>query len=367
MISALTNIFRKECLHIIRDRSTFLLALIMPVLVSVALSLILSTDVRTVKFVAVVPHHSEASRNLISRVENNPLFRFEGCVDNLSEAEKLMRTNKVNAVVVLRPDYEELVGRIKNGDAGCPSPVQIATDASNCVMGSAAGLYIKAVIGEEFGASEEYFSDRMLYNPSLSSSYSFQPGIIALVVMLIGLILTSSSFVGEKEFGTIDAVTLSPVGNATFYIGKSVPYFFLCLLVGIITTVIGILVTGIPIRGSIFMIFLVTSLYSLTSVLLGILVSLFSSKQANAFAICWGVIVMPIIYCGGILVPVENLPVWAQKVSGLVYARWYVDALRKLMIQGVDAVYVIKEIIYMSISTVTFLLACLLKIKTQNR
>lgn len=367
MISALINIFRKECLHIIRDKSTFLLALIMPVLFSVALGLILSTDVRTVKVVAVVPHHSEASRSLIARFENNPLFRFKGYVDNLSEAEKLMKTNKVNAAVVLRPDYDELVERIKGGDTGCPSPVQIATDASNCVMGSAADLYIKAAIGEEFGEKDEYFSDRILYNPSLSSSYSFQPGIIALIIMLVGLLMTSSSFVGEKEFGTIDAVSLSPAGNAAYYVGKSVPYFFLCLLAGILTTVTGILVTGIPVQGSVFMIFLVTSLYSLTSVLLGILISMFSSKQANAFAICWGGIVMPILYCGGILVPVENLPLWAQKVSDLVYARWYVDALRKLMIQGVDAVYVIKEIIYISFSTVVFLIACHLKIKALNR
>lgn len=367
MISALINIFRKEYLHIIRDRSTFLLALITPVISSIALSFILSTDVRTVKVVAVVPHHSEASRSLISRFQNNPLFRFEGYVDDLSEAENLMKTNKINAAVVLRPDYDELVERIKGGDTDCPSPVQIATDASNCAMGSAAGLYIKAAISEEFRENDEYFSDRILYNPSLSSSYSFQPGIIALVVMLIGLILTSSSFVGEKEFGTIDAVTLSPVGNAAYYVGKSVPYFFLCLIVGILTTVTGIIVTGIPVKGSIFMIFLVTSLYSLTSVLLGILISMFSSKQVNAFAICWGGIIMPVIYCGGIFVPVENLPLWAQNISGLVYARWYVDALRKLMIQGVDAVYVIKEIIYMSFSTVVFLIACHLKIKVQNR
>lgn len=166
---------------------------------------------------------------------------------------------------------------------------------------------------------------------------------------------------------SIDAVTLSPVGNAAYYVGKSVPYFFLCLIVGILTTVTGIIVTGIPVKGSIFMIFLVTSLYSLTSVVLGVLISMFSSKQANAFAICWGGIVMPIIYCGGIWVPVENLPVWAQKISDLAYARWYVDAMRKLMIQGVDAVLIIKEIIYMSLSTVIFLIACCLKIKLQNR
>lgn len=367
MISALINIFRKECIHIIRDRSTFVVSLIMPLFSSITLSFILSTDVRTVKVVAVVPHHSQASRSLISRFENNPLFHFKGYVENIDEAEKLMKINQVNAVIVLRPNYDELVGRIKGGDPFCPSPVQIAIDASNCAMGSAAGLYIKATISSELGESDEYFSDTMLYNPSLSSSYSFQPGIIGLIVLLVCLVLTSSSFVGEKEFGTIDAVILSPASNLVFYIGKSVPYFILSLIIGFLTIAMGILVTGIPVRGSIFMIFLVTSLYALTSLLLGIVVSLFTSKQDSAFAICWGGIIMPVLYCGGILVPVENLPLWAQNISDFVYAKWYVDALRKLMIQGADAVYVVKEMIYISFSSVTFLLICYLKIKLQNR
>lgn len=137
MTSLLLTIIRKEWRHILRDKGTFFIVLIMPVVLSVSLSLILHTDVRTVKMVAVVPHHSEASRSLIVRFENNPVFLFKGYVNDLSEAEKMMRINKINAAIILAPDYEQ------------SHSVQIAADASNCMLSSAASLYIRAVIEAE--------------------------------------------------------------------------------------------------------------------------------------------------------------------------------------------------------------------------
>lgn len=352
MISPLLAIINKEWRHIIRDRGTLFIVFIVPVLLSVALSLILSTDVRTVKVVAMVPHHSEVSRSLISRFEHNPLFRFKGYVNDLAEAEKLMRINKVNAAIVLDPDFEK------------SHTVQIVTDASNCTMGSAASIYIRAVIDSELSEqTENLISYRMLYNPRLLSTYSFQPGIIAFVILLVVLVLTSASLAREKQFGTIDSVTLSPVGINVFYLGKSIPYSALGLLVGCITLVVGILITGIPVRGSYFAIFLVTALYIFTTMCLGMYIALLTSSQVNVFAICWSGIIMPIIYFGGVFVPVDNLPEWGHKISGFIYVRWYVDAMRKLLIQGVDAIYVVREVLFMSISTLVFTLACHFKLK----
>ena len=196
MISTLLTIIHKEWRHILRDKGTFFIVIIGPVILSVAFSLILHTDVRTVKVVAVVPHHSEASRSLISRFENNPVFRFKGYVNDLAEAERMMRINEVNAAVVFDPDFEQ------------SHSVQIAADVSNCTMGSAASIYIRAVIDAELsGESESLISYRMLYNPRMISAYSFQPGIIALVILILMTVLTSSSLVREKEYGTIDSVT----------------------------------------------------------------------------------------------------------------------------------------------------------------
>lgn len=356
MTSALLTIIRKEWRHILRDKGTFFIVLIGPVFLSVALSLILHTDVRTVKVVAVVPHHSEASRSLIARFENNPVFRFKGYVDDLAQAEKMMRINQVNAAIVLAPDYEQ------------SHAVQIATDASNCTMGNAANIYIRAVIDDELsGESEDLISYRMLYNPRLISAYFFQPGIIALVIIMTVLIFTSVALVREKESGTIDFVTLSPVSINIFYFGKSIPYAVLGLLVGVIALGMGILTTGIPVRGSYLVIFLVTALYTFTTMRLGVYIALVTSNQANAFAICWGVIIMPVLYFGGTQVPADNLPEWGQVISGFIYVRWYVDALRKLLIQGVDAIYVAKEFMLMSISTILISLACHFKLKRMCR
>lgn len=356
MTSVLLTIIRKEWRHILRDKGTFFIVLIGPVFLSFAYSLILHTDVRAVKVVAVVPHHSEASRSLIARFENNPVFRFKGYVDDLAQAEKMMRVNQVNAAIVLAPDYEQ------------SHAVQIAADASNCSMGNAANIYIRAVIDDELSAeSEDLISYRMLYNPRLISAYSFQPGIIAFIIVLLVLILTSSSLSQEKENGTIDSVILSPVSLNVFYFGKSIPYSVLGLVVGGITLVVGILITGIPVRGSYLGIFLITVLYIFTTMRLGVYIALQASGQANAFVLCWGGIILPITYFGGVFVPVDNLPEWGQVISNLIYVRWYVDALRKLLIQGVDAIYVAKEFMLMSISTIVISLACHFKLKRMSR
>lgn len=356
MTSFLLTIIRKEWRHILRDKGTFFIVLICPVFLSVAFSLILSTDVRTVSVVALVPHHSDVSRSLISRFDNNPLFRFKGYVNNLDEAERLMRINKVNAAIVLDADFES------------SHSVQIVSDASNCMMGNAASIYIRAVIDSELAEDDQnLFSYRMLYNPRLISAYSFQPGIIALVVLIVMLVLTSSSLVREKEYGTIDSIILSPVALNIFYLGKSIPYSVLGLLVGCITLAMGVLTTGIPVKGSFFVIFLISALYIFTTMRLGVYIALVTSNQANAFVICWGGIIMPVIYFGGVIVPSDNLPEWGQVISSFVYVRWFVDALRKLLIQGVDAVYVLKEVLFMSISTVLISLACHFKLKRLSR
>ena len=352
----LLTIIHKEWRHIIRDKGTLFIVLIMPVVLSVSFSLILSTDVRTVDVVAVVPHHSEASRSLVSRFENNSVFRFKGYVNDLAEAEKMMRINKVNAAIILAPDYEQ------------SHSVQIATDASNCTMGSAAGIYIRAVIDDELSEEgEDLISYRMLYNPRLISAYSFQPGIIALVILIVVMVLTSSSLVREKENGTIDSVTLSPVGISAFYLGKSIPYSILGLLVGCITLAVGIIVTGTPVRGSYLAIFLISALYIVTTMTLGVLVALLTSSQTNAFVISWGAISMPVIYFGGVVIPVDNLPEWGHIISDFIYVRWYVDALRKLLIQGVDIIYIVKDVMFMSISTLVFALVCYFKLKRLSR
>lgn len=356
MISPLLAIIHKEWKHIIRDKGTLFIVFVVPILFSVTFSLILSTDVRTVNVVAMVPHHSEESRRLVSRFENNPVFRFKGYVNNFDEIEKLMRVNKVNAAIVLDPDFEET------------RTVQIVTDASNCTMGSAASIYIRKIVDSELsGKDESLFSYRMLYNPRLLSTYSFQPGIIAYVILILVLVFTSSSLVREKQFGTTDSVILSPVGISTFYFGKSIPYSILGLLVGCITLVVGVLISGMPVRGSYFVIFMVSALYIFTTMCLGMFISLITSSQVDAFSICWGGIIMPIIYFGGVFVPVDNLPEWGRKISDFIYVRWYVEALRKLLIQGVEAVYVVKEVLFISASALAFSLACQIKLKSLGK
>lgn len=365
MKSAFIQIMTTEFRHIIRNKGVLVLALVAPVVATFLSSKILSTDIQYVKVAVVVPHHTEESRHLISRFEENPVFRFKGYFDDVEKAKKLMYDNRLNAIVVLRPDYDELVARVKGGDRNCPSPVQILVDASDCVVGSSADMYIYSTISQEMGAGEEYFTQKMLYNPHHLSIHSFQPGIISVILFFISM-LTAIGLVREKEYGAKDSITLSPISKRALYACKLPPYFVLGMLMALMCFLSEVFLVGLPFRGSVVIVTLVTAVYVATSVLLGLLVSLFCENQANANHILNTLNASVILCFGGVVVPVENLPEWGQNVSNLIYVRWYVEALDKLLIEGVTATFVLKELLMISVSAVIFLIVSQLKIRREE-
>lgn len=365
MKSAFVQIMATEFCHVLRSKGMFAIAFILPVALTFLSSKIMSTDIQYVKIAAVVPHHTEESRHLISRFEENPVFRFKGYFNDVEDAKKLMFDNRINAVVVLRPDYDELVERVKSGDRDCPSPVQIMTDASDCVAGSAADMYIYSTISRELGSGGEYFTKKMLYNPHHLSTYTFQPGIVAILLFFV-VMLTAVGLVKEKESGAKDSGTLSPVSKAAFYACKLPPYFVLGMIIALMCFLSEVFFVGLPFRGSVLMVALMTAVYVITSVFLGLLISLFSDNQANAYLIATAINASLILCFGGITVPVENLPEWAQNVSNLLYVRWYVEALNKLLIEGVKASLVLKELLLVSASALIFLIAGQLKIRQEE-
>lgn len=356
------NIMRKEWLHIMRDVRTLVMALILPSVMTLLFGWVISTDVNYVKVAAVVPHPSQSTRQLLTPLEHNPIFRYRGVIGSVEEGEAMMRANQLNAIVVLHPDYDLLMQRRQLGHE-TPMPVQIITDASNCVVGSAANLYIRSALTAGEDLSQDMFLARMLYNPRLLSVYCFEPGILALVIIFLCVVLTSSSLAGEKERGSVDLLIVSPVRPWELFIGKMLPNLLLGIFAMSTAILAGYYVLGVPINGSLIAVLLVTLLYTITCLMLGLLISLYSTTQTNAMATGMAVVTLPVLYFGGVTVPVENLPDWSQPFCDILYVRWYIDALRKLMIEGVSWIHILKEVGIMSISTVVFFLAALYRLK----
>ncbi len=352
-MSKILLIIHSEFTHIIRDTGLFVLAVTIPFFLIISFSFILSTDVRSIKVAAVVQSPSPATESFLAPLKHNPVFVFKGQISSVEEGERMMRTNAINAMLVLHRDFDTIMPQYSL-DPTLPMPVQIITDASNCVTASAASLYLQSAL--EIGPEKQDFASvRMLYNPRLQSAYFFCPGLIALAIVLMCVIYSSMAMAEEKEKGTIENLILSPISTVEYLTGKLFPYLCLGMFAGCTGLLSSYFLVGVPINGSIALILAITLLYVITSLILGLIVSNFCHSRVDAYVLSTAVIMLPVMYFGGVEVPVDNLPSWAQKVSGLIYVRWYADAMRKIMIGGVSAAHVLKETIMISLSTIVFL------------
>ena len=346
-------IMRREFTHIIRDTGIFAVAVGIPFFLITLFSFILSTDVRSIKVAAVVQSPSPVTESFLAPLKHNPVFVFKGELSSVEEGERMMRSNGINAMVVLHPDFDKIMS-LYSTDSTLPEPVQIITDASNCVTGSAASLYLQSALGTD-STKQNFASMKMLHNPRLQSAYFFCPGMLALAIVFLCVVYSSVSIAEEKEKGTIENLIVSPVRTGEYLTGKLFPY--LCL--GMLAVCTGLLssyfLVGVPINGSIVLILAITLLYVITSLMVGFIVAAFCHSRVDAFVLSTAIITLPVLYFGGVEVPVGNLPPWAQRVSELIYVRWYADAIRKIMINGVSAIHVLKETAMMALSTIVFL------------
>jgi ABC-2 type transport system permease protein len=203
-------------------------------------------------------------------------------------------------------------------------------------------------------------SQKMLFNPSMRSAYNFVPAIMGMLLMLICAMMTSISIVREKEKGTMEVLLVSPVRPLMVIIAKAVPYLALAFAILIVILLMARYVLGVPLAGSLLWIILVSVVYILLALSLGLLISNIAQTQLVALLMSAMVLLMPVIMLSGMLFPVESMPAVLQWISAVVPPRYYISAMRKLMIMGVGIREVAHEVLILSGMTV-FLLAIALK------
>jgi ABC-2 type transport system permease protein len=195
----------------------------------------------------------------------------------------------------------------------------------------------------------------MLFNPQMRSAYNFVPGIMGLIFILVCAMMTSVSIVREKEVGTMEVLLVSPVRPVKIIFAKMIPYFAISCVVLIAILLLAHYLLEIPMTGGVGGIFAISILYLVLSLSLGLLVSTIATTQMAALLISAMVMMMPILMLSGMLFPIENLPKFFQVVSNIVPARWYIDAVRKMMIQGLPLVTVWKNCVILLGMTVAIL------------
>lgn len=243
------------------------------------------------------------------------------------------------------------------GDAA----VQLLFDASNPNTASAGAGYLQRLLLGDDGAGLSRVEMHLLYNPRMKSAYNFVPGIMGLLFILICSIMTSVSIVREKESGTMEVLLVSPVRPVAIVFAKMIPYFLLSCLDLALILLLARFVLGVPLSGSVTAVVGISILYLLLALALGLFISTIADRQATALVISAMLMLLPVIMLSGMIFPVENMPGVLQALSCVIPARWYIAAVRKLMIQALPFTAVWRECVILLVMTIGLIAVALRK------
>lgn len=349
-MNSFLSFVKKETLHILRDPRTMLIVLGMPVVQLLLFGFAISTEVNNIDFAVVAPHPTEGVRRAVERVAANEYFSFKGYIDR-SETDRTLRSGEADVVVAFATDFDrQLLAAADGAPAECA--VQLIFDASNPNTAAAGAGYLQRILLTDVQPTSAAPEMRLLYNPQMKSAYNFVPGIMGLIFILICAIMTSVSIVREKETGTMEVLLVSPVRPVWIVFAKMIPYFLLSCFNLATILLLARYVLGVPMSGSIGGLVGLSLLYLVLALALGLFISTVSDRQATALLISAMLMLLPVVMLSGMVFPVENMPGILQGVSCIIPARWYIAAVRKLMIEGLPFAAVLKEFWILALMTV---------------
>ena len=333
---------RKEFIHIFRDMRTLIIILALPVALVAIFGFALTTDIGELRLLVITPERSSFINELAAKLDaSSSIDVVEVAPPSLTDPDEMLRKRKIDAVLTFEGQFES---RLIRGEK--PS-VQLAIDAIdpnmvNMGAGIIAGIFTQFVT-DRFGAALSTSQlptltthTTLLFNPEMKASYYFVPGIMGLVLMIVCAVMTSVSIVREKEYGSMELLLTGPVHPGIIITAKAIPYFLIsCINIASIL-LLSRFVLKVPLEGSLLAITFISALFILVSLLLGLFISTITETQLSA-QIASGVgLLLPVSMLSGMIFPIESMPHWLTYVSLIIPAKWYVEAIKKLMLQGLS-------------------------------
>ena len=337
----------KEGRHILRDKRTMLILFGMPVVLMLIFGFAITTDVRNVRTIVVTSSTDHLTQQAVERLAASEYFTITAAVATPKEAEQLIRNQKADMAIVFSNDFASKRGGVQFiVDGADPNMAQQWTNYATGVMTNLSGSMVNA---------------KMLYNPQMRSAYNFVPAIMGMLLMLVCAMMTSISIVREKERGTMEVLLVSPVRPLMIIVAKAIPYLVLAFVILTVILLMGHYVLGVPLHGSIIWIYLVSTIYIMLALSLGLLISNIATTQLMALLLSAMVLLVPIVMLSGMLFPIESMPKILQWIAPVVPPRYYIEAMRKLMIMGVGLGEVMRETLILTGFTVVLLAVALAK------
>ena len=339
----------KETRHILRDKRTMLILFGMPVVMMLLFGFAISTDVKNVRTVVVLSSVDHETQKKVEALGASEYFNILYKVNTPAEAEQLIRRQKADIAIVFGLDF-----------ASRHSGIQLITDGADPNMAQMYSNYAMQILSSS-STHHSSLSNKLLYNPQMRSCYNFVPGIIGMLLMLICAMMTSISIVREKERGTMEVLLVSPVRPLMIIIAKAVPYLILAFIILSAILLISKYILLVPLTGSLFWIVAVSGIYIIVALSLGLLISTVAKTQLVALLASAMMLIMPCVLLSGMMFPVKSMPEILQYVTSILPPRYYIAAIRKLMIMGVGIDKVAHEVLVLCIMAFVLLSAALLK------
>jgi ABC-2 type transport system permease protein len=341
-------IARKEYYHLIRDFRSLYLAFIIPLLLIFMFGYALSLDVKDIRIVVADQDRTDISRDLIGKLDASVYFDVVGHPPDSAAAVEMLDREEAILALVIHPGWTSDVR------ADRESPIQIILDGSDSNSAGITMGYISAFIeGYNRGLLVDFINRkgmqemrmpvdariRIWFNEDMESRNFIVPGIIALIIMIVGSILTSLVIAREYENGTMETILSLPVSAGDFFIGKALPYFFIGIVDMLIAVLMGQVLLGVVIKGSFWLMVLASTVYIWTALGLGLLLSVTVKSQLIANQMAIFLSYLPSLLLSDFVFPIDNMPLILRLISFIVPAKYFVDILNGLYLRSLGFSY----------------------------
>lgn len=328
---------QKEFYHIFRDRWTMMILLILPVVMLILFGYAITTEIRNSHFVVFDPSRDAATQGIVNKLETSEYFVFDGYVHTPAEAEEIFMRGEIGMFIIFSENFYN--NMLHTGNA----QIRIVTDGSDPNTAHTLTLYAQNLMAsyqqDIFKSMEIPYQIepqiRLLYNPTMKGLYNTVPGVMGMLIMLVCAMMTSVSIVREKEKGNMEILLVSPMKPISIILAKVVPFFMISLMNFTTIIVIATTLMGVPVNGSWFLLIAVSLLFIFVSLAIGILISTLVSKQMIALLASAMGLMLPAVLLSGLVFPVSSMPIALQWVAQVLPVKWYIEAMRSIMIMGV--------------------------------
>jgi ABC-2 type transport system permease protein len=331
----------KEFIHMRRDRMTIVIALFIPVIQLIIFGYAVEREVKNVPTVVCDHDRTDASRELPYLFENTGEFKVTHEVDSADAAFAVLRSGDAKVAIVIPPGY----GRDRFN--GVPTQAQVLIDGSDSTVASqslnvanAIGLRVSLVssasragITDPTNSMPLEIRPRLLFNPTMRSANFMVPGLVALLLWILSVLLTALAIVREREKGTIEQLFVTPLSKPAFILGKLFPFACLSLIEATIVLLLARFVFQVPIHGSIGLLAMLLFPFMLTGLMIGLVISTFAANQGQALQLSQ-LTMMPSVILSGFIFPRASMPLIIRAISALVPLTYFLEIVRGIIIRG---------------------------------